>query len=92
MPQWLDFMVLVLLRTGIHMSDIPSMPYENLWGERTICSVANLTRQDGVEFLKLAGKVRIQSNVRSYRLEQVNEALDDLRSGRIDGSAVINCS
>ena len=82
----------VVVCAGIHMSDIPSMPYETLWGERTVCSVANLTRQDGVEFLKLAAKVRIQSNVRSYRLEQVNEAMDDLRAGRIDGSAVIKCS
>ncbi len=75
---------------GIHMSDIPSFPYEILWGERTLRSVANLTRKDGIEFLKIAAEIPIHSHVRTYSLPQVNEALEDLRQGRIDGSAVID--
>ena len=75
---------------GIHMSDIPSFPYEVLWGERTLRSVANLTRKDGIEFLKIAAEIPIHSHVRTYSLPQVNEALEDLRQGRIDGSAVID--
>jgi propanol-preferring alcohol dehydrogenase len=74
---------------GIHMSDIPSFPYELLWGERTLRSVANLTRRDGIEFLELAPRVPVQTEVRSYSLEQANEALDDLRNGRFSGSAVL---
>lgn len=74
---------------GIHMSDIPSFPYEILWGERTICSVANLTRQDGEEFLALAPKIPIKTEVHSYPLIKANEALDDLRHGRFTGAAVI---
>lgn len=74
---------------GIHMSDIPSFPYSILWGERSICSVANLTRRDGVEFLSLAPKVPIISEVKTYDLENANEALSDLREGRLTGSAVI---
>ncbi|MEM9243193.1 MAG: zinc-dependent alcohol dehydrogenase family protein [Pseudomonadota bacterium] len=74
---------------GIHMSDIPSFPYRYLWGERQIVSVANLTRQDGEEFLALAPKVPINTNVTIYPLQQTNQALDDLRAGRFDGSAVI---
>jgi propanol-preferring alcohol dehydrogenase len=74
---------------GIHMSDIPSFPYELLWGERTLRSVANLTRRDGIEFLELAPRVPVQTEVRSYPLEQANEALDDLRNGRFSGSAVL---
>lgn len=77
---------------GIHMSDIPSFPYEILWGERTICSVANLTRQDGEEFLALAPKVPIKTEVHTYPLIQANEALDDLRHGRFTGAAVITMS
>jgi propanol-preferring alcohol dehydrogenase len=74
---------------GIHMSDIPSFPYEILWGERSICSVANLTRQDGEEFLALAPKIPIKTEVHSYPLIRANEALDDLRCGRFTGAAVI---
>ncbi len=75
---------------GIHMSDIPSFPYELLWGERTLKSVANLTRRDGLEFLELAPRVPVQIQVRAYPLEAANEALDDLRNGRFSGAAVLS--
>ena len=75
---------------GIHMSDIPSFPYEILWGERTVRSVANLTRADGDEFLRLAPTIPVHSQVRVYPLEQANEALEDLREGRFRGSAVLS--
>ncbi|MGH2970146.1 MAG: zinc-dependent alcohol dehydrogenase family protein [Solirubrobacteraceae bacterium] len=74
---------------GIHMSDIPAFPYSVLWGERTLRSVANLTRADGVEFLALAPRVPVQTHVRSYSLEQADEALADLREGRLTGAAVL---
>lgn len=74
---------------GIHMSDIPSFPYEILWGERHICSVANLTRKDGEEFLSIAPKIPIKTQVNVYPLEKTNEALEDLRMGRFSGAAVI---
>jgi len=74
---------------GIHMSDIPSFPYEILWGEREICSVANLTRRDGEEFLPLAAQIPVATTVHVYALEQANEALDDLRNGRFSGAAVL---
>ena len=74
---------------GIHMSDIPSFPYDILWGERTVCSVANLTRKDGEEFLALAPTIPIKTDVHTYPLIEVNEALDDLRHGRFTGAAVI---
>lgn len=74
---------------GIHMSEIPSFPYEILWGEREICSVANLTRQDGETFLPLAASIPIKTTVHTYPLEQANQALDDLRHGRFTGSAVL---
>lgn len=74
---------------GIHMSDIPSFPYEILWGERTLCSVANLTRADGEAFLALAPKIPIKTEVHVYPLIKANEALDDLRHGRFTGAAVI---
>ncbi len=74
---------------GIHMSDIPSFPYEDLWHERTIRSVANLTRQDGEEFIALAPQVPIRTEVTSYRLDQAEQALADLRAGRFEGSAVV---
>ena len=74
---------------GIHMSDIPSFPYDDLWGERTIRSVANLTRRDGQEFLALAPQVPVQTEVELFALEQANEALDRLRSGTIRGAAVL---
>ena len=74
---------------GIHMSDIPSFPYEILWGERRIVSVANLTRRDAVEFLALAPKVPVRTTVETFPLEQANEALARLRDGRINGAAVL---
>jgi propanol-preferring alcohol dehydrogenase len=74
---------------GIHMSDIPSFPYEILWGERSVRSVANLTRHDGREFLALAPKVPVRTEVVPFPLEEANEALDALRSGRIRGAAVL---
>ncbi|MDX1754556.1 MAG: zinc-dependent alcohol dehydrogenase family protein [Marinobacter sp.] len=74
---------------GIHMSDIPSFPYELLWGERDVCSVANLTRHDGEEFLPLAARIPVETTVHTYPLEQANQALDDLRHGRFTGSAVL---
>lgn len=74
---------------GIHMSDIPSFPYELLWGERTICSVANLTRRDGEAFFAIAPEVPIVTAIQSYSLPEANQALDDLRHGRFSGSAVI---
>jgi propanol-preferring alcohol dehydrogenase len=74
---------------GIHMSDVPQMPYELLWGERTIRSVANLTRRDGEEFLAIAPRVPVRVEVQAFALEQANEALDALRAGRIRGAAVL---
>jgi propanol-preferring alcohol dehydrogenase len=71
------------------MSDIPSFPYELLWGERMIRSVANLTRQDGDEFLALAPRIPVHTRVRAYRLEQANEALEAVRKGRLTGAAVL---
>ncbi len=77
---------------GIHMSDIPSFPYEILWGERVVRSVANLTRRDGAEFLALAPEIPIRTEVQPYRLEDANRALDDLRAGRLAGAAVLDLS
>jgi len=74
---------------GIHMSDIPSFPYELLWGERSVRSVANLTRQDGQEFLALAPKVPVHTEVVPFPLEKANEALQTLRDGKIRGAAVL---
>ena len=74
---------------GIHMSDIPSFPYELLWGERILRSVANLTRRDGEELLQLAPKVPIRTEVTTYPLEETARALDDLRGGAFSGSAVV---
>src|SRR5213076_1628419 len=74
---------------GIHMSDIPSFPYSILWEERSICSVANLTRQDGNEFLALAPRLPVRTQVQTFRLEEANEALNRLRSGRVKGAAVL---
>jgi propanol-preferring alcohol dehydrogenase len=74
---------------GIHMSDIPSFPYEILWGERSIRSVANLTRKDGEEFLALAPEVPVRTTVTPFSLEEANEGLDALREGRIRGAAVL---
>ncbi len=74
---------------GIHMSDIPSFPYEILWEERSICSVANLTRSDGEAFLTLAPKVPVRMELQTFPLEEANEALTRLRSGNIQGAAVL---
>ena len=74
---------------GIHMSDIPSFPYALLWEERSICSVANLTRRDGAEFMQLAPKVPVRTQVETFALAEANEALQRLRSGRIHGAAVL---
>jgi propanol-preferring alcohol dehydrogenase len=79
----------VVVCAGIHMSDIPSFPYSILWGERSVRSVANLTRADGEELLALAPKVPIRTEVHPYPLERANEALADLRAGRFTGAAVI---
>jgi alcohol dehydrogenase, propanol-preferring len=79
----------VVVCAGIHMSDIPSFPYELLWGERVVRSVANLTRRDGEEFLALAPQVPVRTEVETYPLEQANEALDRLRAGRVRGAAVL---
>ncbi len=74
---------------GIHMSDIPSFPYRLLWEERQIASVANLTRKDGIEFLRIAPEVGIVTTTTTYPLNQANEALADLRAGRFEGAAVL---
>jgi len=74
---------------GIHMSDIPSFPYDILWGERTVRSVANLTRKDGEDFLALAPKVPVRTHTEALPLEQANEALARLREGRLEGAAVL---
>ena len=74
---------------GIHMSDIPSFPYELLWGERSLRSVANLTRRDGLEFMELVPRVPVHSEVNAYTLSELPRALDDMRSGRLSGSAVV---
>jgi propanol-preferring alcohol dehydrogenase len=79
----------VVVCAGIHMSDIPSFPYEILWGERVVRSVANLTRKDGEEFLALAPKVPVRTEVATFPLEEANEALSALRSGKIRGAAVL---
>jgi propanol-preferring alcohol dehydrogenase len=79
----------VVVCAGIHMSDIPSFPYELLWQERSIRSVANLTRQDAREFLALAPAVPVKTHVQPYPLEDANRALGDLRAGRVQGAAVL---
>ena len=78
-----------VISAGIHMSDIPSFPYEILWEERTLGSVANLTRRDGEELLELAPRVGVRTEVTTYPLERANEALEDLRAGRFHGAAVL---
>jgi propanol-preferring alcohol dehydrogenase len=79
----------VVVCAGIHMSDIPSFPYEILWGERVLRSVANLTRADGEEFLALAPEVPVRTEVRSFPLSEANEAIAALRGGEIRGAAVL---
>ncbi len=77
---------------GLHMSDIPSFPYHLLWGERIVRSVANLTRQDGEEFLALAPQVPVRTEVELFPLAKANEALTRLRTGRLRGAAVLDCT
>lgn len=79
----------VVVCAGIHMSDIPSFPYKIIWGERVLRSVANLTREDGEAFLRLAPMVPLRTDVQPYPLEEANRALDDLRAGRVRGAAVL---
>jgi alcohol dehydrogenase, propanol-preferring len=79
----------VVVCAGIHMSDIPSFPYDLLWEERSIRSVANLTREDGDQFLAIAARIGLQSEIHPYPLEAANEALADLRARRFNGSAVL---
>ncbi len=74
---------------GIHMSDIPSFPYDLLWEERRLVSVANLTRQDGLDFLRVAAQANVVTETTAYPLERANEALADLREGRLQGAAVL---
>ena len=74
---------------GIHMSDIPAFPYSILWGERVVRSVANLTRRDGEEFLELASRVTIGTQVNPFALSDANQALSALRAGKIQGTAVL---
>jgi propanol-preferring alcohol dehydrogenase len=80
----------VVVCAGIHMSDIPQFPYELLWGERVVRSVANLTRRDGEEFLALAPQVPVRVQVKSFALEEANEAIEHLRRGEVHGSAVLH--
>lgn len=79
----------VVVCAGIHMSEIPAFPYDILWEERSVRSVANLTRADGEEFLALAPEVPVRPEVSGYKLEQANEALGDLRAGRLQGAAAL---
>jgi propanol-preferring alcohol dehydrogenase len=79
----------VVVCGGIHMSDIPSLRYADLWGERVLRSVANLTRADGAALLALAPRIPLRPQVTTYPLERAQEALDDLRAGRLEGAAVV---
>ena len=77
---------------GIHMSDIPSFPYVDLWRERVITSVANLTRRDGEEFLKIAPRVPVETKIEIFPLEEANTALEKFRAGKLSGNAVLKIS
>jgi propanol-preferring alcohol dehydrogenase len=79
----------VVVCGGIHMSDIPAFPYALLWGERELRSVANLTRADGEDFFALLGRVPVRTHVHAYGLADANQAVADLRAGRLDGAAVL---
>ena len=79
----------VVVCAGIHMSEIPAFPYEILWGERVVRSVANLTRQDGLDFLQLAPTVPVRTHVKTFPLAEANAALDELRRGQLTGAAVL---
>src|SRR6266705_415176 len=74
---------------GIHMSDIPGFPYELLWQERSVCSIANLTRRDGEEFFALAPRIPVRTTVQTFPLVEANKALNHLRTGKIQGAAVL---
>ncbi len=78
-----------VISAGIHMSDIPSFPYALLWGERSISSVANLTRQDGIDFIDAIKSIKLQIAIKTYLLEDANQALTDIRNGNVCGSAVL---
>ncbi len=80
----------VVVCAGIHMSEIPSFSYDLLWGERALRSVANLTRRDGDEFMELAPRVPVRTQIREFRLEEANEALQHLRAGELHGAAVLS--
>ena len=82
----------IMVCGGIHMSDIPSFPYVDLWQERAITSVANLTRRDGEEFLKIAPRVPVKTKVETFSLEEANTALEKFRAGKLDGNAVLKVS
>src|SRR5438094_2086770 len=79
----------IMVCGGIHMSDIPSFPYVDLWNERVISSVANLTRRDGEEFLKIATRIPVKTKVKTFPLEEANTALEKFRAGKLDGTAVL---
>ena len=79
----------IVVCAGIHMSQIPAFDYDLLWGERSVRSVANLTRRDGEEFLALAPQIPVRSKIHTYPLEEANAALTDLREGNFDGAAVL---
>ncbi len=81
----------VVVCAGIHMSDIPAFPYGLLWGERSVRSVANLTRADGDEFLRLAAEIPLRTHIEVFALRDANEALAAVRAGRINGAAVLDC-
>ena len=81
-----------IVSAGIHMSDIPAFPYEILWGERSLGSVANLTRRDGEEFMDLAPRVPVRTEVQVYPLAEANRAIDDIRTGHLHGAAVLRIS
>jgi propanol-preferring alcohol dehydrogenase len=82
----------VVVSGGIHMSDIPSFGYRLLWDERTVRSVANLTRRDGLDFMALAEQLRIQTSVTTFALQDANTALEHLRHGQVRGAAVLEVS
>ncbi len=82
----------IVVCAGIHMSDIPSFPYRILWGERTVCSVANLTRRDGEEMMAIAPQVPVRTEIEIFELEMANEALAKLRCGKLRGAAVLKIS
>src|SRR5437879_12779999 len=79
----------VVVCGGIHMSDVPSFPYVDLWNERVITSVANLTRRDGEEFLKIAPRVPVKTKTETFPLEEANTALEKFRKGELSGTAVL---